>query len=346
MIGAGAGPRRWCSTGGRGNSGALRFGDYLFDPERYELHRAGVLVPLRPEECDVLAYLLTHRDRVVSKDELLDQVWPGQFVGDATLHVHSLSARLLAMGTTARRDSSARCVLHGKLLRECFGMPGLASVVSRSFLTLSLAECGAFAEGRALAEEGVRIAEAADHPYSRVQAYTAVGFRALRQGNCQQAIPMIERAIDLAQGAHIRLLVPRVATLMGAAYTLAGRTIDALPLLEQAVEQAVAMRFMLEHALQVALLSEAYLLAGRLDEAYTQAQHALEFSRAHQERGHEAYALRLLGEFHVRRDPPEVEPAETHYRQALTLAEALGMRARSRPTATVASAPCIAREDG
>ena len=31
-----------------------RFGDYLFDTERYELHRAGVLVPLRPKECGVL----------------------------------------------------------------------------------------------------------------------------------------------------------------------------------------------------------------------------------------------------------------------------------------------------
>jgi DNA-binding winged helix-turn-helix (wHTH) protein len=40
-----------------------------------------VPVPLRPKECDVLAYLLAHRDRVVSKGELLEQVWPGQFVG-------------------------------------------------------------------------------------------------------------------------------------------------------------------------------------------------------------------------------------------------------------------------
>jgi class 3 adenylate cyclase/tetratricopeptide (TPR) repeat protein len=216
--------------------------------------------------------------------------------------------------------------LHGELLRECFGLPGLASVVSRSFLAFSLAECGAFTEGRAAAEEGVRIAEAADHPYSRVVAYMAVGFRALRQGDFQQAIPVLERALDLAQGVYLRLLVPRVAALMGAAYALAGRTTDALPLLEQAVEQDMAMRYMFEHALQVALLSEAYLLAGRLDEAYTQAQHALEFSQAQQERGYEAYALRLLGEIHARHDPPEVEAAATHYRQALALAEELGMR--------------------
>ena len=216
--------------------------------------------------------------------------------------------------------------LHDKLRHERFGLPGLASVASRSFLTFSLAECGAFAEGRAPAEEGVRIAEAADHPFSRVMAYRTVGFRSLCQGDLHQAISVLERALDLARGAHIRLLVSLVASFLGAAYALAGRTAEALPLLEQAVEQAVAMGFMLEYALQVTWLSEAYLLAGRLDEAYTQAQHALEFSRAHKERGHEAYALRLLGELHMRREPPEVEPAEAHYRQALTLAEELGMR--------------------
>jgi tetratricopeptide (TPR) repeat protein len=216
--------------------------------------------------------------------------------------------------------------LHGELLYERFGLPGPASLASGSFLTRSLAECGAFAEGRASAEEGVRIAEATDHPWSRVQAYLAVGFRALRQGDLHQAISVLERALDLAQEAHLRHFIPLVAAPLGAAYALAGRTAEALPLLEQAVEQAVAMRLIMDHALRMAWLGEAYLLARRLDEAYTQAQRALEFSRAHKEGGYEAYALRLLGEIHARHDPPEVEPAATHYRQALTLAEALGMR--------------------
>jgi tetratricopeptide (TPR) repeat protein len=148
----------------------------------------------------------------------------------------------------------------------------------------------------------------------------------LGKGDLHQAIPVLERALDLVQEAHIGLGVPWVAAPLGAAYALAGRTAEALPLLEQAVEQGIAIRLMLDHALRVAWLSEAYLLAGRLDEAHTQARHALEFSRAHQERGHEAYALRLLGEVHARREPSEVEPAATHYRQAITLAKALGMR--------------------
>jgi tetratricopeptide (TPR) repeat protein len=114
-----------------------------------------------------------------------------------------------------------------------------------------------------------------------------------------------------------------VASALGYAYLLAGRLPEALPLLQQAVEQDVTRAY---YPLWLTHLGEAYLLAGRLDEAYIQAQHALAFSRAHQEQGHEAYALRLLGECHARHHPPEVEPAATHYRQALTLAEALGMR--------------------
>jgi len=68
------------------------------------------------------------------------------------------------------------------------------------------------------------------------------------------------------------------------------------------------------------------MLASRLEEAHALAEGALELANRHQERGHEAYALRLLGEIAVQRDRPDAEYAETHYRQALALAEALGMR--------------------
>jgi class 3 adenylate cyclase/DNA-binding winged helix-turn-helix (wHTH) protein/tetratricopeptide (TPR) repeat protein len=216
--------------------------------------------------------------------------------------------------------------LHGALLQKRFGLPGLSSVLSCGFLAASLAECGAFAEGKTLAEAGIRMAEAADHPYSRVIAYWTVGFRALCQGDLPPAIPILERALALAQETHIQLFVPRVTSTLGAVCALAGRIADALPLLEQAVEQTVTMRFMAEHALRVVWLGEAYLRAGRLDEAYIQAQRALGFSQVHQERGYVAYALRLLGEIHARHDLPEDEQAEAHYRQALTLAEELGMR--------------------
>jgi tetratricopeptide (TPR) repeat protein len=52
----------------------------------------------------------------------------------------------------------------------------------------------------------------------------------------------------------------------------------------------------------------------------------LAHAREHQERGHEAWALWLLGEIAARREPPEVDKAEEFYSQALPLAEELGMR--------------------
>ena len=80
------------------------------------------------------------------------------------------------------------------------------------------------------------------------------------------------------------------------------------------------------HSLWVTWLSEAYLLAGRMDEAIQVAGRALELSLDRKQRGHQAWALRLLGEIHSRPDPPEVEKAEESYRQAMALADELGMR--------------------
>jgi tetratricopeptide (TPR) repeat protein len=97
-------------------------------------------------------------------------------------------------------------------------------------------------------------------------------------------------------------------------------------LLERAIEQATSSDIMARRALQLSTLGEAHLHAGRLEEASTLAARALEHARTYQERGHEAYALRLLGEIATHQDLPEIEPAEHHYRQALALAEALGMR--------------------
>ena len=76
----------------------------------------------------------------------------------------------------------------------------------------------------------------------------------------------------------------------------------------------------------IAWLSEAYLLAGRLEDARQRAAQALDLARQYQQRGNQAWALWLLGESTARQASPEGEPAAGHYRQALALAEELGMR--------------------
>jgi len=137
---------------------------------------------------------------------------------------------------------------------------------------------------------------------------------------------MLECGLELSQVAGIRLMLPVLTSTLGAVYALSGRVTDALPLLEQAVEWCTVMQFMAYQALWVTELSQAYLLAGRMQEAVQFAERALDLARAHKERGHEAWALRLLGEIAAHQDPPEIAPAAHHYRQALALAEELGMR--------------------
>jgi tetratricopeptide (TPR) repeat protein len=111
-----------------------------------------------------------------------------------------------------------------------------------------------------------------------------------------------------------------------AAYTLGGRVADAVPLLTQALEQTAALGRVDIQALCLLPLGEAQMLAGHLEEAHALAEGILALTREHQERGHQAYALRLFGEIAARHDPPERDQAEAHYRQALALAEELGMR--------------------
>ena len=53
----------------------IRFGDFEVRPEAVELRRGSELVHLEPKVLQVLVYLLEHRDRVVTKNELLDAVW-------------------------------------------------------------------------------------------------------------------------------------------------------------------------------------------------------------------------------------------------------------------------------
>ncbi|MBI3325504.1 MAG: hypothetical protein HYZ81_02210 [Nitrospinae bacterium] len=92
------------------------------------------------------------------------------------------------------------------------------------------------------------------------------------------------------------------------------------------MEQTIAMEEVIFQARCSFSMGEAHVLVGRLEEAHAIAEHALALARAHQERGNQAYALRPLGGIAARRDPPEAEQAETHYRKALALADELGMR--------------------
>jgi tetratricopeptide (TPR) repeat protein len=192
----------------------------------------------------------------------------------------------------------------------------LPSLTALTYLALCLAEVGEFAEGIADGDEALRLVEGVDRRYDRVVVPICVGRVHLRQGNVTRAIPLLEQALALSQATDVRTFFSDNATALAVAYALAGRVADTAPLLEH----------MPQRTYEVLRYSEAYLLVGRVAEARQLAQRALAHACDHHEQGHQAQALWLIGEVAMYGDPPEIEQAAVHYRQALALADELGMR--------------------
>ena len=91
------------------------FGSFEIDVERYELRRDGITSRLEPQVFDVLAYLVGHRDHVVTKQELLDNVWQTRFVSDSAISTRIKEARRL-LDDDGRAQRVIRTV-HGRGFR-------------------------------------------------------------------------------------------------------------------------------------------------------------------------------------------------------------------------------------
>jgi hypothetical protein len=117
-----------------------------------------------------------------------------------------------------------------------------------------------------------------------------------------------------------------VADLLGHSYALSGRVAEGLTLLQEALTVMEARGLAQWRSPLIVHLGEAHLRAHQLEEALRVGRQGL--TRA-SERGHraiQARALRLLGDIVSRFDPPDATQANSHCRQALALAEELGMR--------------------
>ncbi|HSF03997.1 MAG TPA: tetratricopeptide repeat protein, partial [Solirubrobacterales bacterium] len=171
-------------------------------------------------------------------------------------------------------------------------------------------------------DEGVGLAEALDRRWDLIVANFGVGLLHLAKGEVEAAYAVLERCLALCSVEEYPRWFAVIGAHLGHAYTLEGRIAQAVPLLEQ----AAAFTRSGHHARLTAYLSEAYLRAGRRDEAMALAAQTLDLARKRNERGNEAWVLRLLGEIEADPDPPKAPAAERHYREALAVAEELGMR--------------------
>lgn len=69
------------------------FRDYVLDPGRRELTRGSEAIAVGPQVFDLLVHLVQNRERVVSKDSLLQAVWGGRIVSESTLTSHINAVR-------------------------------------------------------------------------------------------------------------------------------------------------------------------------------------------------------------------------------------------------------------
>jgi TolB-like protein/Flp pilus assembly protein TadD len=79
------------------------FEDYALDTDRRELHRRGDVVATTPQVFDLLDYLIRNRERVVSKDDLVNAIWKGRAISDAALTTR-LNAVRLAVGDSGEEQ--------------------------------------------------------------------------------------------------------------------------------------------------------------------------------------------------------------------------------------------------
>ena len=88
---------------------SFRFGAYEIDLVQQELRCAGAVVTIEPQVFDVLAHLVRHHERIVSKDELFETVWQGRVVSDAALNSR-ISAARRAIGDSGQAQALIRTV--------------------------------------------------------------------------------------------------------------------------------------------------------------------------------------------------------------------------------------------
>jgi class 3 adenylate cyclase/tetratricopeptide (TPR) repeat protein len=297
---------------------AARLAEKIGDRARLASALARSLIPLRA---------LGQLDHAVEIGEQACRI--ADQVGDAPLHALArmeLSSVHYLRGDVRRSEALLTQALiaveqdppeHGEI-----DAAWIRRMVSQNLVSV-LADTGRYVDAIRRGHETLHMAEELGHPAPIAWALCVLGYAHGGRGDIEQAVDLSERSLKLAREHEVRNLIRAASGCLGAAYTLAGRATEAVALLEEAVEGPSTTRM---DFFALVALGRSYLAAGRVDDAIGRAREALAMCRKQTMRNLEASTLHLLGDIAATVRPPALDEAGQHYRQALGLAEELGMR--------------------
>jgi class 3 adenylate cyclase/tetratricopeptide (TPR) repeat protein len=220
-----------------------------------------------------------------------------------------------------------RALLAGDRSRERFGLHGFPAAIGGSYLAWALAERGEFDEAIARGTEALDVAEAVDHAYSRAYASWGLAFAHVLKGDLTRAARLLEPAVALCRQWTVPIILPLALGLSGLAAARSRGLPESVFLLQEGVREYVdTVGSGIWHTLLVLWRGEACLLVGRHAEALEAAGEALALARRFHHSAYEGWALRLLAEIASHADPADLDTAGDHYREAMALAQTLGMR--------------------
>ena len=190
----------------------ILFGECSIDVERRELRRAGKPVHVEPQVFDLILHLIRHRDRVVSKDQLLEAVWQGRVVSESALSTRINAARQ-AIGDSGEAQEF------------------IQTLARRGFRFVATVE-EAISAGAAVADTPRQTAEPADRPSIAVLPFDNPG----APDESYFAEGMAEALITSL--SHIRWLT---VIARSSSFAFKGRGLDA-----QRIGAALNVRYLLE----------------------------------------------------------------------------------------------------
>ena len=264
------------------------FRDCTLDDEACELRRDGEPVALQPRVLDVLIYLIRNHDRVVPKNELLDEIWAGVAVGDAVL-TRAINLARGAVGDAGSDQAVIRTVPR-KGYRFC------AKVSARDTTARDRGEAQRLAEDAFAANDW----EATLAALTDAEAEAALDARdfELRAWSLKwtahyaEAYPAFERAHTLYLEDGEARDAARIALQLVRDYSLSNQTASAAGWLHRGVELLEDLPEGEEHAMLAWLKSRTHSnFLGNLEAGLEEADRAIEIARRVGSRNTEALGL-------------------------------------------------------